>query len=71
MKDKRGIAITNAFQKILDEYNHKPNKIWIDKRSKFYNKPMKSRLEKNDMEMYSTHNERKSVITEIFIRTLK
>ena len=32
---------------------------------------MKSWLEKNDIEMYSTHNEGKSVIAERFIRTLK
>ena len=32
---------------------------------------MKSRLEKNDIETYSTHNEEKSVIAERFIRTLK
>ena len=32
---------------------------------------MKSWLEKNDIEIYSTHNERKSVIAERFIRTLK
>ena len=32
---------------------------------------MKSWLEKNDIEMYSTHNERKSVVAERFIRTLK
>ena len=24
LKDKKGVTITNAFQKILDEYNHKP-----------------------------------------------
>ena len=28
LKDKKGITI-NAFQKNLDESNHKPNKIWI------------------------------------------
>ena len=27
-KDKKGISITNAFQKVLDEPNRKPNKIW-------------------------------------------
>ena len=27
LKDKNGITTTNAFQKILDEYNSKPNKI--------------------------------------------
>ena len=32
---------------------------------------MKSWLEKNNIEMYSTHNEGKSVFTERFIRTLK
>ena len=31
LKDKKGITITNAFQKILDESNRKPNKIWVDK----------------------------------------
>ena len=32
---------------------------------------MKSWLEKNDIEMYSTHNEGKSVFGQIFIRTSK
>ena len=49
--------ITNAFQKILDESNRKPNKIWVDKGSEFYNRSMKSFLQNNDIEMYSTHNE--------------
>ena len=71
LKDKQGITITNAFQKILRECNHKLNKIWVDKCSKFYNRSMKSWLEKNAIEMYSTHNEGKSAIAERFIRTLK
>ena len=37
LKDKKGITITNAFRKILDESNRKPNKIWVDKSSEFYN----------------------------------
>ena len=64
MKDKKGITITNAFQKTLDGSNRKPNKIWVDKGSKFYNRSMKSWLEKSDIEMYSTHNEGKSVVAE-------
>ena len=32
---------------------------------------MKSWIEKNDIEMYSTRNEGKSVVTERFIKTLK
>ena len=34
--------LTNAFQKILDESNRKPNKTWVDKGSEFYNRSMKS-----------------------------
>ena len=48
-----------------------PNKIWVDKSSKFYNRSMKLWLEKNNIEMYSTQSEGKSVIAERFIRTLK
>ena len=71
MKDKKDIPITNTFQKSFDESNRKPNKIWVDKDSEFYNRSMKSWLEQNAMGMYSTHNEGKSVIAEGFIRTLK
>ena len=37
LKDKKRIKITNYFQKILKESNRKPNKIWVDKGSEFYN----------------------------------
>ena len=70
MKDKKGITITNAFQIILDESNSKPNKIWVDKGSEFYNRSVKSWLQDN-IEMYSIYNEGKSGLAERFIRTLK
>ena len=53
------------------ESNRKPHKIWVDKGREFNNRSMKPWLEKNDIEIYSTHNEGKSVAAEIFIRTLK
>ena len=71
MKDKKGITIINAFQRTFKESNRKPNKIWVDKGSEFYNRLMKSFLQNNNIEMYSTHNERKSVVAERFTRTLK
>ena len=49
----------------------KPNKIWVDKGSEFYNNSFKKWLKDNDIEMYSIHNEGKSVAVERFIRTLK
>ena len=48
LKYKKGITITNAFQK---KSNRKPNKIWVDKSSEFYNRSMKSWLETNAIEM--------------------
>ena len=59
------------FHKILKESDTKPNKIWVDRGSEFYNRSMKSWLEKNGIEMYSTHNKGKYVIAERFIRALK
>ena len=47
LKDKRCIKVANFFQEILDESNRKPNKIWVDKGSEFYNRSMRSWLEKN------------------------
>ena len=71
LKDKKGVSIVNAFQKILKESDRKPNKIWVDKGSEFYNNSFKKWLKDNDIEMYSIHNEGKSVVAERFIRTLK
>ena len=71
IKNKKGISIVDAFQKILKESNRKPNKIWTDKGSEFFNNYFKKWLKDNDMEMYSISNEGKSVIAERFIRTLK
>ena len=72
LKDKKGISIVKAFQSILKQSNsRKPNKIWVDKGSEFYNASFKKWLQDNDIVMYSTHNERKSVVAERFIRPLK
>ena len=46
LKNKKGITITNDFQKILDESNHKPNKIWVDKGTESYKRSTKLWLKK-------------------------
>ena len=68
---KKGISIVKAFQNILKKSNRKPNKISVDKDSEFYNAYLKKWLQDNDIFMYSTHNEGKSVVAERFIRTIK
>ena len=72
IKDKKGIRIVKAFQIILKESNsRKPNKIWVDNGSEFYNAYFKKWLRDNNIVMYSTHSEGKSVVAEKFIRTVK
>ena len=66
LKDKKGIAIVNAFQSILGSSKRKQDKIWIDQGSEIYNSSFKD----NNKIMYSTCNEEKSVAAERFIRTL-
>ena len=58
IKDKKGTSIVNAFKKILSD-------------SKNQIKYGKEFLKINNIEMYSTCNEGKSVVAERFIRTLK
>ena len=69
LKDKRGITIVNAFQKIISK-GRKPNKVWVDQGGEFY-KLFKRFLKVNNIKMYSTYNKGKSVVAERFIRSLK
>ena len=70
LKDKQGTSIVNIFQEIISK-GRKSNKIWVDQGSEFYNNSFKGFLKINNIEMYSTYNEGKSVVAERFIRTLK
>ena len=71
LKDEKGKTVLIGFIKIVNESNHKPNKLWVDQGREFFNKLMQKWLENNDILMYSTHNESKSVIVERFIKTLQ
>ena len=71
IKDKKGTSIVNAYKKIVSKGQRKPNKIWVDQGSEFYNQSFKDFLKISNIEMYSTYNERKSVVAERITRTLK
>ena len=71
LKDKKDKTVVNAFIEIVNETNCKPNKLWVDQRREFYNKLMQEWLEINDILMYSTHKEGKSVIAERIIKNVK
>ena len=71
LKDKKGIIIVHAFQNILENSKRKPNKIWVDQGSEFYNSSFKKWLDDNDIKMYPTYNEGKCIVAERYFRTLK
>ena len=71
LKDKKDKTVVNAFIEIVNETNCKPNKLWVDQKREFYNKLMQEWLEINDILMYSTHKEGKSVIAERIIKNVK
>ena len=51
LKNKKGISIVNAFNKIIKQSNRKPNKIWVDQGGEFYNNVFKKWLSDNDIIM--------------------
>ena len=51
IKDKKVTSIVNAFQKIISK-GRKPNKIWVDQGSEYYNNSFKDFLKINNIEMY-------------------
>ena len=70
LKDKRGITIKNALEKIFKE--RKPKFLWTDRGTEFYNKQVQDLLMENNIKLYSTNNsETKSAVVERFYRTFK
>ena len=63
LKDKKGVNIVNAFREIISK-GRKPNKIWVDQGSEFYNNSFKDFLKINNTKMYSSYNEGKSAVAE-------
>ena len=70
LKDKKGETVTEAFKTIFNE-GRKPQYLWTDKGTEYYNKNMKELLEKNGITLCSTENEEKSSFCERWNRTIK
>ena len=70
LKDKRGITIKQALQRIFKQ--RKPKFLWTDRGTEFYNKQVQDLLNENNIKLYSTNNsEIKSSVIERFNRTFK
>ena len=70
LKDKKGINVKNALQKIFIQRS--PKFLWTDRGKEFYNKQVQDLLNENNIQLYSTNNsEIKSSVVERFNRTFK
>ena len=70
LKDKKGINVKNALQKIFIQRS--PKFLWTDCGKEFYNKQLQDLLNENNIKLYSTNNsEIKSSVVERFNRTFK
>ena len=70
LKDKKGITIKNALQKIFKK--RKPKFLWTDKGKEFYNNQVDDLLKENNIKLYSTNDsEIKSSVIKRFNRTFK
>ena len=76
LKNKSGLSITNGFKIILSEgpqggsESRKPEKLWVDRDSEFYNKTFKSLRKEYETKLYSTYSDLKAVFIKRFNRTL-
>ncbi len=71
LKNKSAATVLNAVKSLIQQSHRTPQRIWVDKGSEFYNKKFEEWVKSNDIIMYSTYGESKSVIVERFQRTLK
>ena len=71
LKSRKSKTVLNAFIEIVNESNCKPSKLWVYQGREFHNKLIQEWLKNNDILIYSTHNEDKSLIAEKFLKTLK
>jgi hypothetical protein len=71
LKNKSAETVLNALTDIIKKNERSPQKIWVDRGSEFYNKEFLKWAKADDITVYSTYGESKSVVVERFIRTLK
>ena len=71
LKNKNANTVYNAFKYIIDETGYKPNFLWTDEGKEFYNDKLDRYLKENQIKLYSTYGENKSVIVERFNQNIK
>ena len=63
--------ITNEFQNVKKTSNRTPKNLHTDRGTEYYNKNFNTLLKHNDINHYSTYDEKGSAISERVIRTIR
>ena len=71
LKNKNATSVLHAVQNTIESSHRTPERIWVDRRSEFYNKDFERFLTSHNITMYSTYGESKAAVVERFIRTIK
>lgn len=71
LKTKSTSEVKESFEKVFKESNRKPQKLWTVKDKYYYSNVFQKFLEENNIELYSTEHEGKSMVAERVILTLK
>ena len=71
LKNKTAAIVLSAVQEVVKKSKRIPQKVWLDQGSEFYNKLFQAWAKENNITMYSTHGESKSVVVERWVRSLK
>jgi hypothetical protein len=69
LKTKTGKEMVKALEPLFKQY--KPENLWVDEGTEFYNQDMKKLLDKYNINIYSTYGEHKAAMIERFNKTLK
>ena len=71
LKNKMAATVLFAVEAVVSKSKRIPEKVWLDHGSEFYNKQFQAWAKDNNIVMYSTHGESKSVVVERWVRSLK
>ena len=71
LKAKTGVALVQAFDKIVTQGRRRPNRLQTDRGKEFYNRAFQRWLDEQGIQHFSTEGDAKASVVERFNRTLK
>lgn len=71
LKTKNGSEVAQVLEQLFNSMRQKPNKLWSDRGSEFFNPQVRQLLQRENIQIYTTRGITKNSIVERFNRTLR